>query len=358
MSLYLTKGPLRRIGRALVFSAVWATVGGALVATWLVISDDADRLSGGTTELPSVTISPVAEARSEGVAARLLLEADAIEIKVPVGGTISRVFDLPDVITGGTDLVWTELDGNPLVLAVYPTSRSFYRGLQRGDSGGDVELLQEFLASRGFYAGDVDGRFGFGVQTALVDWRESVGAGDSKTLEFGDLILLDSGGRLTIARAVKPGEVFAPGDVGAMVDQEQLTFRIRMPFTDALAVEPKFDVVGDDFVGTVTEVESEPVLVNEEQFLDLTVEGELLVDRRAGESLAVKVSAPAETQIWIPASAVAYDDAGSPFVRTPNGDNLDVVVSDSADGAVAVVGVDESDSVVVPNPALVSGTGS
>ncbi len=348
----LSTGPLRRLGRASATAAAWAALGGSLVAAWLVISADSTALDDGTDELPSLIVSPVNEARSESVSARLMLEVDSVNIASPGGGTVSRAIDLPPRIDESEDIVWVELDGAPKVIAVFDTDRAFYRPLARSDRGDDVAALQMFLADRGHYDGDIDGRFGYGVERALVAWREATSAGTSKTLAPGDLVFVPAG-RLVPVTPLDAGASLVPDQAAATVKLDDLTFRIRLPFTEAIELEVGYSVTGPEFEGTIGSIADDAVVVDGELYLDLFIEGDLTVNRQPGETLPVRISSPAAPQLWIPASAVAVDSNGEPFVVSAQGDTIPVTVGDTLEGSVPISGLDEAAEVVVPNPSLI-----
>lgn len=323
------------------------------MAVWAVIGADSDRLTDDAVDLPTLVVSPNVEARSDSVSARLILESGVVDVASDTGGTVSRTVPLPARLGAGQDLLWIEIDGSPKVLSVFAADRAFYRTLQRGDRGSDVSLLQEFLTDRGHYAADIDDRFGSELERALVSWRSSIGAGDSKVLVPGDITFVPEG-RLVAEDGVAPGAILAPGEQALVVRTDAITFRIRLHFVDAVALEPGYAVEGEEFAGTISEIAPDPTIVDGQSYLDLLVEGDLLADRRPGETLAVRIAPPADPQMWIPASAVATDAQGDTFVVLEAGAVVAVAVGKELDGSVPVVGLDEDHDVVVPNPYLMS----
>ncbi len=98
-------------------------------------------------------------------------QAEAIAAP-PWSGTITKVVVAPgDTVRSGDVLV--EIDGIARIAAATP--QPFLRRIARGDTGADVEVLQELLGHLRMFEGEADGTYGSMSIVAVKTWATELG---------------------------------------------------------------------------------------------------------------------------------------------------------------------------------------
>ncbi|MCP4087381.1 MAG: peptidoglycan-binding protein [Actinomycetia bacterium] len=179
---------------------------------WSVTRLLTDQVSGDPSSAQTTVLSAEGElSRSEALRGVLRVE-DSGEFRLSGSGTITwrDPADLIAVESGNTIL---ELDLHPVV--AIEGQVPMFRDLAQGDSGPDVRQLQEFLRIRGFFEGELDGRFGLATTSAVKLWQRELGQSRPQgTVSAGSVVALgDLPADFRYPEPVDVGAAFVAGDV-------------------------------------------------------------------------------------------------------------------------------------------------
>lgn len=191
-------------------------------------------LSGGTAVV-AVTVAAVVLARggaddggpaaAPAPAATATVERTTLLLQEEVDGTLGygqaapQATDLAGKVTAVTAPGTTvERGGSPFavdgtaVVLLYG-STPFHRTLQRGDSGPDVQVLEQNLLELGFgeeLGGEPDEHYDGGTAEAVRSWQSSRGAGATGTVPLGTAVVAPGPVRVA-EQAAALGSLVAPG---------------------------------------------------------------------------------------------------------------------------------------------------
>lgn len=339
--------------KRLLVPLAWILIGASLAWTWTVVASESAELADDDEIMPSQVVAVESGVRGGSVSATIVVSYERFDVPAQAQGLLTSLAIDPPTRATTEGFVWATIDGRPRILAAATEPYAFHRDLQKGSKGADVEVLQRYLRTRGFEVGDLDGKFGSGLQAALLSYRESIGAlTTDKVLRHGDLVFVRGDADLE----------FVEMAVGSYLDRTVLiaigvlpnpVLQLRYLPRDAQTVVVGSEVVSPDFVGAVASIEREPLLTETGYILIATVEGELMREVADTESLEAEVSNGAKAQLWLPAASIAIDAQGEPFVVTPDGLRVAVSAGDEAGGRVALLsGVAEGEKYLLPNPEL------
>ncbi|MGL4178419.1 MAG: peptidoglycan-binding protein [Dermatophilaceae bacterium] len=247
-------------------------------------------------------------------------------------------------------------DGEPTVVMVGDTPS--YRALREGDSGTDVQALEELLER--LDRGDgltVDDEFTSATADAVEEWEADLGRVDPDgVVELGDLLVVS-----------EPQEVTgAVADIGDEVPAGTPLLEVGAGASDAVV-----DVAVDDLAGWTVGAEAEVAIADQSvagrvrtvgrDAVDGRVEVRLelgdAVDAAPGTPLDATVTAGSRSgAVTVPVAALVSGSSGATVVRTVSGSGSDdadreveVTVGLVVDGWVEVTGVDEGAQVRVPD---------
>lgn len=328
-------------------------IGASLVWTWSLVATDSSELDDDRNVMPSQTVEATLEVRDGSADATLVVSYPATEIRGQTNGTLSNLnLEFPTQLPP-TGAVWGIVDSRPRIMIPFGSGFAFYRDIERGSRGADVVVLQEVLASLGHYEGEIDGRFGTALETALVAYRDQVGVdtGD-KRLALGDLVVVSEGVDLVLSD-LSIGTLLSANDVVGTARQVEPSMQLRFLPRDSAIVIPGSSISGDEFAGVVEGVDREPLATDAGTVLTGTISGSATRDLAAGETLQVTITADVEPRLWLPSGSLAVDASGSNYAVTPNGERIALEIGDESGGSVEIVsGASQGDQFLLPNPDL------
>ncbi len=328
-------------------------IGASLVGTWLLVAEGSSDLDDNSQITPSQTVLVESSIRDASAEATLVVSFRTEPVPAQVSGRLTAVAETLPLPLPSQGIVWGKVDGRPRVLVGSARSFSFHRDLGRGSRGTDVEVLQEFLADLGFYNGAVDGRFGSGVEVALVDYRGSIDAStDDKVLAVGDLVFVDPEPVFEFADLIVGSSLDPASNVGYLRSSEP-DLELRFFPRDAALVVEGSGVSGEAFDGEVSSIDVEPLAVEGSTIRTGDVAGTLVRPVAVGEVLQVTVVVDAEPRLWIPLGSLALNDVGDAFAVTPAGEQLVLQIGEESGGFAEILsGAAVNTEVLLPNPEL------
>ncbi|MGL5864723.1 MAG: peptidoglycan-binding protein [Dermatophilaceae bacterium] len=276
----------------------------------------------------------------------------------PAGGQSAPVLTgLADVGSRLSDGVAAyATNGEPTVVMV--DDAPSYRALREGDSGADVQALEQLLDRLG-RAGDVtvDDEFTSATAEAVEDWEADLGRADPDgVVELGDLLVVS-----------EPQEVAgAVADIGDEVPVGTVLLDVGAGGSDAVV-----DVAVEDLAGWTVGAEAQVAIADENLTGRVRTVGRDAVDGRVevrveigdaveevpGTPLDATVTAGSRSgAVTVPVAALVSGTDGATVVRAVSGSGADaadreveVAVGLVVDGWVEVTGVDEGVQVRVPD---------
>ncbi|MGL5859994.1 MAG: hypothetical protein ACRCY9_01890, partial [Phycicoccus sp.] len=256
----------------------------------------------------------------------------------------------------GDGLVAYSANGEPTVVMVDDTPS--YRILREGDSGPDVQAVEELLDRLDRAGGmTVDDEFTSATADAIVDWEADLGRADPDgVVELGDLLVVSEPQEVTGAIA----------DIGDEVPVGTELLDVGAGASDAVV-----DVAVEDLVGWTVGARAEVDIADRKRVARVRTVGRDAIDGRVevrleiGDEEEVAPGAPLEVTVTagsrsgavtVPLAALVSGSDGAPVVRTVTGSGADaadreveVTVGLVVDGLVEVTGVDEGTRVRVPD---------
>lgn len=300
----------------------------------------------------------------EGSVGRSLMFAAVAEwVLTPIGtgvsaGVVTSVEVEPGILLEAGDVLFT-VGLRPVVVA--EGSVPAFRELRQRVDGLDVSQLQELLSRLGFYSGDIDGRFGPGLHTAVKSWQESLGVADDGVVRAGDVVFVpELPTRVVLGDEVVVGARLSGGEQIVWLVPNAPRFRIPLsteqrslvPLSADVAVTYPEGVWAARIVAAV-----EPDAFDQ---LDLILEaaaggavcGDDCVEWVAFSGstdfpAAVVVVAAAIGPI-VPTAALGTAADGTPFVTLPNRSTRAVVILGSSDGLAVIDGVELGETILLP----------
>jgi peptidoglycan hydrolase-like protein with peptidoglycan-binding domain len=277
------------------------------------------------------------------------------------GGTVTAVAGEGDILDHGDTLFVVE--GDPVTLFV--TDVPFYRTLDIGSIGEDVQVLEEALEGFGFDADGTlvaDGEFDEATADALVAWQASIGAPVDGVLNIGEVMVTEdpirvAASHISIGSNVTQGTmIYTPSTATSVVS-------VRLPADDQelLVAGDAVNVVmpnGDDEPASVTTVGN--IAIRSQEF-GTYFEVEITLDRQGAATgldeapVDVEViDSRVENVLVVPVTALLALGEGGYAVQVDLGDGQTRLVAVEAgmyaDGSVEVTSseLEAGMKVVVP----------
>ncbi|MGL5819474.1 MAG: peptidoglycan-binding protein, partial [Phycicoccus sp.] len=256
----------------------------------------------------------------------------------------------------GDGVVAYAANGEPTVVVVDDTPS--YRALREGDSGADVQALEQLLERLDRADGvTVDDEFTSATTEAVEEWEADLGRADPDgVVELGDLLVVGEPQEVTGALADVGDEVPAGTallDIGAGASDAVVDVAVDDLAAWTVGAEAQVAIADQDLTGRVRTVGRDAV--------DGTVEVRLeigdTVEAVPGTPLDATVTAGSRSgAVTVPVAALVSGSTGATVVRTVSGSGADaddreveVTVGLVVDGWVEVTGVDEGAQVRVPD---------
>ncbi len=340
--------------KRLIAPLAWTLIGASLAATWFLVASGSSEIDDGRAATPSQVVEVESSVRDATASASLIVTFPSVDVPAQVAGRITSISQNVPSRLPPEGVVWGEVEGRPRILAGATNAFAFHRTLARGSRGGDVEVLQAFLADLDFYDGPLDGQFGVGVERSLTEFRESLGAQTADNeLQVGDLAFADDNRHFELVDLVVGTDLSASTPIGSL-RAEQPSLQLRFFPQDASLVIEGSRVEGDGFVGVVDAVAIEPLALEGGGTVRVgIVDGELNRPVAAGETLQVLVTINATPRLWLPVASIAIDATGSTYAVDPSGESIRLELGRESGGFVEVVsGAAEGAAVLLPNPDL------
>lgn len=296
----------------------------------------AEKTIGRSMSLQATVTFPVlttVRARSAGIVTTAPLGGDGT---VEVGEVLWTVNEVPTVAAVGT----------------VPA----YRDLAGGATGADVAQLQAFLTTVLGTDLEQTGTFDAATAAAVRQWQRSLGVEATGTVPIDRIAWFPAlPARVSLADGVVVGADVAPGMEAFLVRSLTPEVSLRLGEGQRNLVSPGTGTViraGDSaWEGVVADVVETPT--GESRATVTAPDGGPVCGEQCG-ALAEGQALPAEiivvpetTGPAVPAAAIRLDPDGSPFVESPDGERIDIVVLAEADGLAVVDGVAE---IAVPAP--------
>ncbi|MGL4745880.1 MAG: peptidoglycan-binding protein [Dermatophilaceae bacterium] len=247
-------------------------------------------------------------------------------------------------------------NGEPTVVMVDDVPS--YRVLREGDSGADIQALEQLLERLGRADGvTVDDEFTSATADAVEDWEADLGRADPDgVVELGDLLVVSESQEVTGAVADIGDEVPAGTpllDVGAGVSDAVVDVAVDDLAGWAVGADAQIEIADQDLAGKVRRVGRDAVDGRVEVRLEI---GDT-VEAVPGTPLDATVTADLRSgAVTVPVAALVSGSDGATVVRTVAGSGTDaadreveVTVGLVVDGLVEVTGVDEGAQVRVPD---------
>lgn len=280
-------------------------------------------------------------------------------VRAPSAGTITSQHEFGTVIaaTSGSEVFSVDLVAATAATGEVP----IFREMSEGDSGPDVNQLQEFLKSQGFYNGAPDGAFRESTRIAVESWETARGHESDGVVQLGQIIFFKNlPTRLTLRAGVETGMTVAPGSAMFDILAPEPEFQMSVPIEQADELEPGQRT-------TVVHPDAEWPAVTANPRLDLT-SGALIwnivgLDGHSppcGESCEQLI--PAGTPLRVLANVVVVEPLSGPslpvaairssvtdgtHIQTPQGETVKVTVIASDLGIAILDGVATSQLAVI-----------
>jgi peptidoglycan hydrolase-like protein with peptidoglycan-binding domain len=274
-------------------------------------------------------------------------------------GTVTSIEFKPGATVDVGDVLFT-VNLRPVVAAEGQIPA--FRSISSGDKGADVAQLQTLLAVGQFYAGEIDGDFGFGTVEAVRKWHTALGLDDDGSVQQGDVVFFpELQARVVAGEQLKVGATLDGGEVAIRIVETVPQFWIPLSVEQRSLVplSAAVNVLGEDSEWEARIVRAEER--TEEGQLDLVLEA------KGGGPVCGSVcedTVPLTSRSNFPARVVVIPDTTGPVVPTaalvtgPDG-SLHVVMGDgtqrqvqvlaSTDGLAVVAGVQSGETIQLPS---------
>lgn len=244
-----------------------------------------------------------------------------------------------------------------LSVRVIKGEQPFYRTLEPGVEGRDVEQLQSSLQELGFYSGDVDGEFRGRTLNAVKRWQQSNGEIATGAVDLGRVIAIpEFPADVSLGDEIHLGALVAPGALAVSVTENDPEFHIELAADQAARIPigavVMFSLQQSTWQAKIVDIESGEggnvdVVIGRDDGRPVCDEG---CDRNAlaaYEKLPATIHVVPETEgLVVPVSAIATAPGGSTSVEMEDGSVRDILVIASREGLAVVTGVVEGERVV------------
>jgi len=246
----------------------------------------------------------------------------------------------------------------PVVVAVGVVPA--FRDLAQNATGADVAQLQTLLTELGFYTGEVDGVFRTSTRTAVRAWQESLGVPVDGVVRRGDVIFVpELPVRVAFSSELTVGASLSGGERLVLTVPSDPVFRVPLSVEQRTLV-PLSSTVFVTYIDGVWEGRVDRAVETPEfGRLDLiltALDGGTLcggecarwVDLEQPTDFLVEIVVIPETVgPAVPVAAIQIDAGNQPFVTTPAGERIDLVIVESAQGIAVVEGIEVGTVILV-----------
>ena len=239
--------------------------------------------------------------------------------------------------------ILARIDGHPVVVMV--ASQGLYRDLAYGDTGWDVQVLQTWLQSLGFFSGDPSPKFGPATLAAVKAWQTSIGEQVTGVFLVGSVVWVGDVAPVVGEVSLSGGESASPGDTLFTSSGTSASISVVEPPGGIKQEGDQVLAVADVFVPYVlgSGVVDDPVAV-EQISAALGLSGQGVGRVRSLDPVTVKV---------LPASAIVTDAEGRTCVFEDATSPATAVAPVGGGLGGVTVGMDFPLSQVLANPTLV-----
>jgi peptidoglycan hydrolase-like protein with peptidoglycan-binding domain len=249
-------------------------------------------------------------------------------------GTITRLVEQGATVGRGDELYRVNEQPVTLLYGQVP----MYRSLQVGDSGVDVEQLEENLAELDYGGFTVDDEYTESTAEAVREWQVDIGAEQTGVVARGDVVFVPDGGRVDVLW-VDVGEPARPGE--AVLDitgsEQVVSLEVGVNDRDSFDVDTEVTVVlpgGDEVAGTVAALAVVEVRTGEGEDTEQVAQVEIALDEQVGDDL---IGASAEVIVAVDEREdVLLVPVNALLALSEGGYGLEVVADDGAGQIVAV----------------------
>lgn len=217
---------------------------------------DATGVSTAPVKTAEVTRATIADTRSFS---GTLGHGDAFTVTTSDQGVVTGIADQGTDVERGTELFRINEQPVTALYGVVP----MYRGLQVGDTGVDVEQLEDNLAKLGYDGFDVDEEFTSWTEAAVREWQNDIGAEETGVVAQTDVVFVPKGNQVDTLH-VEVGSVLTQG--GPVLDRtssdQVVSLEVEVRDRDLLSVDTEVTVElpgGEEVAGTVTSASVVPV---------------------------------------------------------------------------------------------------
>jgi hypothetical protein len=338
----------RRRRRSLAWLAVGVVVvaAGAGVSVWV---------SSTSTEPATTETGPVATAVVERGTISATAEWDGtlghgtpFTVTSGAEGTVTRLAEQGEPVERGDALYRLNEQPVTLLFGAVP----MYRDLAPGDSGADVDQLEDNLESLGYNGFTAD---------AVREWQADIGVDKTGIVSRSDVVFLPAGGRIDVLR-VGVGDRVSPGTPILDVTGADQVVSLEADVSD----RDQFDVDtgvtialpgGDQVPGTVSTIAAVEVGVEGQEETTSIVQVEITLDEQVGNDLigasvdVIVAIDEREDVLLVPVNALLALSEGGYGLEIVADDGTTAIVPVTtglfADGTVQVDGDDIAEGTVV-----------
>jgi peptidoglycan hydrolase-like protein with peptidoglycan-binding domain len=273
-------------------------------------------------------------------------------------GTITRLVEQGATVGRGDELYRVNEQPVTLLYGEVP----MYRNVRVGDSGVDVEQLEENLAELGYDGFTVDDEYTEATADAVRDWQDDIGAEQTGAVARGDVVFVPDGGLVDVLW-IDVGDSARPG--AAVLDitgsEQVVSLEVDVNDRDSFDVDTEVIVVlpgGDEVAGTVAALAVVEVRTGEgEEDTEQVAQVEIALDEQVGDDL-IGASAEVivaiderEDVLLVPVNALLALSEGGYGLEVVTDDGTSEIVAITtglfADGKVQVVGDEIAEGSVV-----------
>lgn len=238
-----------------------------------------------------------------------------------------------------------------------------FRDLGEGDEGADVALVQAFLASKEFFAGEQNGKFGYDTKAAVQAWQKSLEITVDGRVHLGDIVFVDVLPSVITAdpKVISRGMPLIGGEAALSLRSAKPEFSIGLSkkqrdqvkagqvvdiehdgglWKAAIAeVMPDPDQNGDGSTATLKPTSGDSICANECASISATGPSSF----RGKVTLQEPVAG-----IVLPSAALVTDKSGKTQVVREDGLIVEVEILGSANGQTVVKGIDAGQVIRAP----------
>jgi peptidoglycan hydrolase-like protein with peptidoglycan-binding domain len=309
------------VRRAVMVSLALAVLAALVVGAWWAVSAMKGSNSANSEDPIRATADVEVRTLERTVVTRGVAGfASAAPMTAAGSGRVTAVWVASGSVVKAGDRI-LEIEGRPMVAV--EGARPLWRDLAEGDSGPDVESLQQVLEASGYLSFDPDGTFGSGTKAALQAWQ-----GDHRFPEPDGMFRVDDWmvGRwprrvgqvmVRVGEFTNPGsELFVPTDRRPSVSIE-MTPSDRLLVSRGDKVRVEVAATGSTARGIIEDLGVTPVTRNDGSTV---YKGTVLLKGRldAPEGTQVPVTIVVDRAldvIAVPVASLVSDDDGGPAVR-------------------------------------------